>query len=115
MATQEQVQEALQRLQVLEARIVALETQLQNERAGAQTAELERSALIQTLVSMRQDRGGAMFDTKGISQQKELQKTQLRKSISKKRRFYLDCHACFPTHYFAWRLCLCCACRRFSV
>ena len=68
MATQEQVQEALQRFQAQEARIVALETQLQNERARAQTAEHERSALIQTLVTMRQERGGAMVDTKGITQ-----------------------------------------------
>ena len=34
-------------------------------------------------------------------EESELQKTQLRNSIAKKRRFYLDCHACFPTHFFA--------------
>ena len=33
-----------------------------------QTAEQERSALIQTLGAMRTDRGGAMVDTTGIGQ-----------------------------------------------
>ena len=66
MATQEQVQEALQRCQAQEARIAALETQLQIEATRAQTAEQERSTLIQTLGAVRQDRGGA--DTKGIGQ-----------------------------------------------
>ena len=76
MATQEQVQEALQRLQAQEARIDALETQLQFEQTGTQTAELERSTLIQTLRAMRQDRGGAgesgigqPFIQKGIAEQ----------------------------------------------
>ena len=50
MATQEQVQEVLQRLQLQEQRIAALETQLQIEQTRATTAEQERSALIQTLV-----------------------------------------------------------------
>ena len=66
MATEEQVQEALNRLQAQEARIAALETQLQLEQTRTQTAELERSTLIQTLGAMRQDRGGA--DTEGIGQ-----------------------------------------------
>ena len=57
------MQEALQRLQAQEARIAALETQLQIEATRAQTAEQE---LIQTLGAMLQDRGGA--DTKGIGQ-----------------------------------------------
>ena len=65
MATAEQMQEALQQLQ---AQIVALETQLQIESARAQTAEQERSALIQTLETTRQERAGGMFETKGISQ-----------------------------------------------
>ena len=51
MATQEQVQEALQQLQAQGARIAALETQLQIEQTRALTAEQERSALIQTLVT----------------------------------------------------------------
>ena len=68
MATAEQMQEALQQLQAQEARIAALETQLQIESARAQTAEQERSALIQTLGAMRTDRGGALVDTKGIGQ-----------------------------------------------
>ena len=59
MATQEHVQEALQRLQAQEARIAALEIQLHVEQTRTQTAELERSTLIQTLGAMRQDRGGA--------------------------------------------------------
>ena len=49
MATREQVQEALQQLQAQEARIAALETQLQVEQTRALTAEQERCALIQTL------------------------------------------------------------------
>ena len=49
MATAEEMQEALQQLQAQGARIAALETQLQIESARAQTAEQERSALIQTL------------------------------------------------------------------
>ena len=65
MATQEQVQEALERLQAQEARIAALETQLQIEQTRAQTAELYWSNMIQTLGAMRQDLGGA---TKGIGQ-----------------------------------------------
>ena len=36
------------------------ERELKIEETRAQTAELERSALIQTLVTMRQERGGAM-------------------------------------------------------
>ena len=68
MATAEQVQEALQQLEAQGARIAALETQLQIESARAQTAEQERSALIQTLGAMRTDRGGAMVDSKGIGQ-----------------------------------------------
>ena len=71
MATVEQMQEALQQqqheLQVLGARIAALETQLQFESARAQQAEQERSALIQTLGAMRANRGDAMVDTKGIA------------------------------------------------
>ena len=66
MATQEQVQEALQRLQAQEAHITTLEMQVQIEHTRAQPAELERSSLIQTLATMRQDRGGNMVDTKGI-------------------------------------------------
>ena len=66
MATEEQMQEALHRLQAQEARIAAMEIQLQVEQTRTQTAELERSTLIQTLGAMRQDRGGA--DTKGIGQ-----------------------------------------------
>ena len=68
MAIAEQMQEALQQLQVLGARIAALETQLQLESARAQTAEQERSGFIQTLGAMRTDRGGTMVDTKGIGQ-----------------------------------------------
>ena len=68
MATAEQVQEALQQLQAQGARIAALETQLRIESAPAQTAEQERSALIQTLGAMRTDRGSSMVDTKGIGQ-----------------------------------------------
>ena len=52
MSTAEQMQEVLQKqqheLQVLTARIAALETQLQFESARVQTAELE-SALVQIL------------------------------------------------------------------
>ena len=72
MATQEQVQEALQRLQAQEAQIAALETQLQIEQTRAQTAEVETSALIQTLVTMRQELGGVMVGTKGITQPSSL-------------------------------------------
>ena len=68
MATAEQMQEALQQIQVLTVRTAALENQLQFESARAQTAEPERSALIQTLGAMRTNRGDAMVDTKGISQ-----------------------------------------------
>ena len=50
-ATAEQMQEALQQLQAQGARIAALETQLRVESARAQTAEQERSTLIQTLVT----------------------------------------------------------------
>ena len=68
MATPEQMQEALQQIQMLTVRMAALEAQLQIESARAQTAEQERSALIQTLVTGRQERAGGMVDTKGISQ-----------------------------------------------
>ena len=50
-ATAEQVQEALQQLQAQGARIAALETQLRIDSVRAQTAEQERSTLIQTLVT----------------------------------------------------------------
>ena len=68
MATAEQMQEAVQQLQVLTARIAALETQLQFESARAYTAERERSALIQSLGAVRTDRHSAVVDTKGIGQ-----------------------------------------------
>ena len=68
MATAEQMQEALQQIQILTARVTTLETQLQFESARAQTAEQERSALIQTLVTTRQERAGGMVDPKGIGQ-----------------------------------------------
>ena len=68
MATPEQMKETLQQLQLLGARIAALEAQLQIESARAQTAEQERSALIQTLVTTRQERAGGMVETRGISQ-----------------------------------------------
>ena len=66
MATVEQMQEALQQIHMLTARITTVETQLQFESVRAQTAEQERSALIQTLVTTRQARAGGMVDTKGI-------------------------------------------------
>ena len=68
MATAEQMQEALQQIHMLGARVAALGTQLQIESARGQKAEQERSALIQPLAAIRQDRGGAMADTKGIGQ-----------------------------------------------
>ena len=68
MATPEQMQEELSQIQVLTVRVAALKAQLQIESARAQTAEQERSALIQTLVTTRQERAGGMVDTKGISQ-----------------------------------------------
>ena len=66
MATAEQMQEALQKIQMLTARITTLETQLHFESARAQTAEQERGALVQTLGTMRNNRGDAVVDTKGI-------------------------------------------------
>ena len=66
MATAEQMQESLQHLQAQAARIAAQETQLQIESAPAQTAVQERSALIQTLVTIRQERAEGMVETKGI-------------------------------------------------
>ena len=68
MATAEQMQEARQQLPAQGTLIAALETQLRFESARAQTAEQERSALIQTLVTTRQDSAGGMVDTKGIGQ-----------------------------------------------
>ena len=68
MATAEQMQEALQQIQMLTARITTLETQLQFESARAQTTEQDRSSLIQTHVTTRQERAGGMVDTKGIGQ-----------------------------------------------
>ena len=68
MATTEQMQEALQQIQVLTTRMAALETQLQFESARAQQAEQERRTLIQSLGTMRTNRGDAMVDTKGIGQ-----------------------------------------------
>ena len=67
-ATAEQIQEALQQIQVLTTRMAALGTQLQFESARAQQAEQERSTLIQSLGTMRTNRGDAMVDTKGIGQ-----------------------------------------------
>ena len=58
------MQETPQLLQALEALIAALKAQLQIESARAQTAEQERSALIQTLVTLRQDRAGGMVNSK---------------------------------------------------
>ena len=58
MVTQKQVQEALHRLQLRGQRVAALERELKIEETRAQAAELERSALIQTLVTLRQERGG---------------------------------------------------------
>ena len=55
-------------LQVLTARMAAMETQLQFETARAHQAEQEGSTLIQSMGSMRTDRGSPMFDTKGIGQ-----------------------------------------------
>ena len=54
MATQEQVRGVLQRLQLQGQRIAALEREreLKIEGTRAQTAELERSAQIQTLVTI---------------------------------------------------------------
>ena len=72
MATAEQMQELLQQqqheLQVLTARMAAMETQLQNETARAHQAEQERSRLIENMGSMRMDRGDAMVDPKEIGQ-----------------------------------------------
>ena len=72
MAIAEQMQEAFQQqqheLQVLTARMAAMETQMQFETARAHKAEHERSRLIENLGSMRMDRGSAMVDTKGIGQ-----------------------------------------------
>ena len=68
MAIAEQMLDTFQQLQVQGARIAALEAQLQIESARAQTAEKERSALIQTLVTIRQERAGGIVETKGISQ-----------------------------------------------
>ena len=68
MVTAEQMQESLQQPQAQAARIVALETQLQLESARAQTPVQERSALIQTLVTIRQERAEVMVEMKGISQ-----------------------------------------------
>ena len=51
MATQEQVQEVLQGLQLQEQRIAPLEREVKIEETRALTAELERSAPIQTLVT----------------------------------------------------------------
>ena len=46
----------------------AMETQLQVETARAHQAEQERSRLVQSMGSMRTDRGSAFVDTKGIGQ-----------------------------------------------
>ena len=58
MATQEQAEETLQLFQAQEALIAALKAQLQIESARAQTAEKVRSALIQTLVTIRKKGSG---------------------------------------------------------
>ena len=72
MATGEQMQEAFQQqqheLQVLTARMAAMETQLQFQTARAHQAEQERSRLIENMGSTRVDRGSAMVDTKRIGQ-----------------------------------------------
>ena len=72
MATAEQMQEAFQQqqheLQVLTARMAAMETQLQFETARAHKAEHGRSRLIENMGSMRKDCGSAMVDTKEIGQ-----------------------------------------------
>ena len=68
MATAEQMQESLRQLQAQAARTAALETQLQIESARAQTPVQERSALIQTLVTICQERAEGMVEMKRISQ-----------------------------------------------
>ena len=64
MAAQEQMQEVMQRLQLQGQRIAALERErereLKIEETSVQTAERERTALVRTLVTVRQERGGAM-------------------------------------------------------
>ena len=72
VATAEQMQEAFQQqqheLQVLTARMAAMETRLQIETDRAHKAEHERSRLIENMGAMRMDRGSGMVDTKGIGQ-----------------------------------------------
>ena len=72
MATAEQMQEAFQQqqheLQVLTARVAAMASQLQFETARAHQVEQERSKLVQSMGSIRTDRGSAFVDTKGIGQ-----------------------------------------------
>ena len=58
--------EALQQLQTQGTRIAADTATIRTARA--QTAEQERSTLIQTLGAMRTNRGSSMVDTKGIGQ-----------------------------------------------
>ena len=86
MATQEQVQEALARIQQLEQNQANLTAQLQQvEQARllaeqrATLAEQERSMLIQTVASIRSGAGGAgsqIVDSKGIGQPKALSKQE---------------------------------------
>ena len=79
MATAEQMQEAFQQqqheVQVLTARMAAMETQLQFRTARAHQAEQERSRLIDNMGPTRMDRGSAMVDTKGIGQTFTLKET----------------------------------------
>ena len=79
MATAEQMQEAFQQqqheLQVLTARMAAMETQLQFRTARAHQAEQERGRLIDNMGPTRMDRGSAMVVTKGIGQPCTLKET----------------------------------------
>ena len=88
-ATTEQVQEALQQLQAQGAHIAALERQLQIEQTRATTAEEERSALIQTLVTT-QSKGSRKGKGKRYKGQNHMSNVKCW-NCGRSRHYWRDC------------------------
>ena len=89
MATTEEVQEALQQLQAQGAHIAALETQLQIEQTRATTAEEERSALVQTLVTTL-SKGSRKGKSKRYKGQNHMSNVKCW-NCGRSRHFWRDC------------------------
>ena len=88
----------LQLLHAQEALIAALKAKLQIESARAQTAVQERSALIQTLVTIRQDRAVGMVQVEGKRQEGLL--AQERETKARTTGTKVKCWSCSKTGHY---------------